>query len=85
MFLARVPRSFGRPKTRADFWRSKIERTKERDADVQKALLMHGWQVIRIWEHEVKPDLQSVVDRVRSILIPYRNLEPNQRRIAREG
>jgi DNA mismatch endonuclease (patch repair protein) len=49
------------PKTRPDFWRSKLERNKARDKEVNKALRASGWKVIRCWEHELKlaPDRAS--------------------------
>lgn len=53
------------PKRNAPFWRSKILRNRERDARVDASLHAHGWHVIRVWEHEVSRNVQSVVDRVR--------------------
>jgi DNA mismatch endonuclease (patch repair protein) len=40
------------PKANARFWRTKIEKNKERDIDTNKKLRAAGWKVIRIWEHE---------------------------------
>jgi DNA mismatch endonuclease (patch repair protein) len=40
------------PKANADWWRQKIQRNKERDADSGRRLAAEGWHVIRIWEHE---------------------------------
>jgi DNA mismatch endonuclease (patch repair protein) len=40
------------PKANAEFWREKIERNKERDADTNQRLKEAGWKVIRVWEHE---------------------------------
>jgi DNA mismatch endonuclease (patch repair protein) len=39
-------------KANAEFWRSKITRNQERDADTNKQLEESGWKVIRVWEHE---------------------------------
>lgn len=36
----------------SDFWMTKIEGNKARDADTDSRLREAGWQVIRIWEHE---------------------------------
>ena len=40
------------PKANADFWRTKIETNRRRDADTDERLAGAGWEVVRIWEHE---------------------------------
>lgn len=40
-------------RTRAAFWRKKILGNKTRDLRVNRALRQRGWQVLRIWEHEL--------------------------------
>jgi DNA mismatch endonuclease (patch repair protein) len=40
------------PKNNADFWRTKIETNRRRDADTDCCLLDAGWLALRIWEHE---------------------------------
>lgn len=42
------------PRTRADFWRSKIEVNRARDARDRKALVDRGWRVLTIWECALK-------------------------------
>lgn len=42
------------PKSNQEFWRPKIERNIERDADTKKKLEAEGWKVIVIWECELK-------------------------------
>lgn len=42
------------PKNREDWWRAKITRNKERDAEVRAALEALGWTVLVVWECEVK-------------------------------
>jgi len=41
------------PRTRAAFWRNKIQGNKARDRRVNSALRKRGWIVIRVWEHEL--------------------------------
>ena len=41
------------PETRADFWTTKLNSNKARDRLVSAVLRRKGWQVIRIWEHEL--------------------------------
>ncbi len=38
------------PQTNADFWRTKIERNKARDARQKEELLAMGWSVLTVWE-----------------------------------
>jgi DNA mismatch endonuclease (patch repair protein) len=42
------------PTSNIDYWNNKIEKNKTRDRKITKALKMKNWQVIRIWEHEIK-------------------------------
>lgn len=42
------------PGTRQDFWREKIGRNQERDAEVEAALDRAGWRVLKIWECSMK-------------------------------
>lgn len=41
------------PKTRADFWRSKLDGNVQRDKRNAVALKLQGWSVLTIWECEV--------------------------------
>lgn len=40
------------PKANADFWKQKLDRNRERDAETNRLLESRGWRVIRVWEHE---------------------------------
>jgi DNA mismatch endonuclease (patch repair protein) len=42
------------PSSNVNYWRAKIEKNKNRDKKITKALKMKEWQVIRVWEHEIK-------------------------------
>ena len=42
------------PTTRAKFWKDKIERNKRRDDEVSEHYERKGWNVIRVWEHDLK-------------------------------
>ncbi len=44
---------FVMPKSRTEFWRSKIERNKARDLEDRNALKLLGWNVIVIWECQI--------------------------------
>lgn len=41
------------PKENAEWWRSKIESNRRRDADTDARLAAEGWLSIRVWEHEL--------------------------------
>jgi DNA mismatch endonuclease, patch repair protein len=42
------------PKTRSDWWQKKIENTRMRDLESKIELIEKGWDVIEIWECNVK-------------------------------
>jgi len=49
------------PKTRPDFWAAKFEATLIRDAKKSDQLRSAGWQVVTIWECELKKNPEAVV------------------------
>ena len=48
------PRHATKPRNNAAFWRKKLAGNKARDRKVNRALRRAGWQVLRIWEHELQ-------------------------------
>ena len=56
------PIHFKRPKSNQEFWDAKISRNKERDKEVDTYYIEKGWHVLRIWEHEIRQDLDETVD-----------------------
>ena len=46
------------------YWKMKIEGNRRRDQRNFQRLRRAGWEVIRIWEHEVRIDAESCVDRI---------------------
>ena len=59
-------RHFRLPKSRQDFWTTKIEGNKARDLRNENTLLALGWNVVTIWECALKKksDHQWLVDRL---------------------
>jgi DNA mismatch endonuclease (patch repair protein) len=54
-----------RPARNADYWLPKLKRNVERDREQDAALAAHGWQPVRVWEHEsLEGAVQRVVDAV---------------------
>lgn len=56
-FWHKCPRCFIKPKTNISFWTDKIASNIRRDTIVNTELGQKGWKVVRIWEHEVRRDL----------------------------
>jgi DNA mismatch endonuclease (patch repair protein) len=52
-----------RHKLRA-FWRNKIGGNRERDRRTFRMLRRLGWNVLRIWEHQVETDVVACVQRI---------------------
>jgi DNA mismatch endonuclease (patch repair protein) len=46
------PKHGTQAKANAEFWKNKIKRNQERDAETNKLLKKAGWKVVRVWEHE---------------------------------
>ena len=44
------------PKTRVEFWRTKIEGNRRRDLSLTRALRKRGYHVMRVWEHVLRDD-----------------------------
>ncbi len=53
------------PKDNAEYWIQKISRNKERDARSQYALTSMGWDVLVIWECQLK-DREALRDRLKA-------------------
>lgn len=51
-----------RPTTNATWWATKLARTQERDRETTVLLEQHGWQVVRVWEHEEVVKTASAIE-----------------------
>lgn len=49
------PRHGTRPQGNAAFWQAKFRRNRARDRRDTRRLRRAGWQVVRLWEHELRP------------------------------
>lgn len=47
-----------------EYWREKIENNIKRDRKNRAKLRSQGWQVLRIWEHEVKKKPEQSINRI---------------------
>lgn len=68
-FWHRCPEHATFPKANAEWWRTKLEQTVQRDRRNDRVLAEHGWTVVRVWEHE---DAESAAERVSDLLLQRR-------------
>ncbi len=67
-FWHMCPEHFQIPATRSDFWEKKITGNRNRDIEVTKTLEKNGWTVIRIWEHEIRNNIEEAADKVERLI-----------------
>jgi DNA mismatch endonuclease (patch repair protein) len=60
------------PHSRLEYWEPKLQRNKQRDRRNRQALRRRGWQILIVWECEVK-DLRALTKRIRRFLGNRRN------------
>ena len=51
-----------------NYWVAKIEHNMKRDKQTSRQLEEEGWRVIRVWESDIKRDLDNVVKRITQTL-----------------
>jgi len=52
------------PKSNILYWDNKISKNKIRDNLITEKYIDKGWNVIRIWEHELKDDFEKCIEKV---------------------
>ncbi|ATB39391.1 very short patch repair endonuclease [Cystobacter fuscus] len=75
------PEHYVRPRTRNEFWSSKLLENVERDRRQTLQLEAEGWRVCRFWEHQIFETLPEAVDTVREALQQERWIPPNSWRV----
>lgn len=55
-------------KASSDYWRNKIARNVQRDRDADAALSDSGWRVVRVWDLDVRNDLDGCTKKVLTAL-----------------
>lgn len=68
-FWHRCKYHFVSPKTNKKFWLPKIKRNLVRDKEVNRTLKVAGWQVVRIWEHEVENDAKKISAKINKEIV----------------
>ena len=51
----------------SDFWRKKIQSNVERDQKVNARLSAMGWTVVRLWESDIRKDIDACVGKIAEI------------------
>ena len=49
------------PKSNIDYWTKKLERNVKRDEEVNEYYLHKGWHIKRVWECNIKNDLENII------------------------
>lgn len=62
------PDCYQKPVSNHDFWEKKVETNMKRDRTVNEALRKEGWRVVRIWEHDIRKNLNDVLNRIQEIV-----------------
>lgn len=59
------PRCGHTPKSNQRYWSPKLLRNRSRDKAVSRQLKKTGWNVVRLWEHEIRDTPIKVITQVR--------------------
>lgn len=62
------PECYKKPVSNQEFWERKVITNIKRDRMVDETLQKDGWRVERIWEHDIRNNLDDVVDRLQNIV-----------------
>lgn len=61
------PEHYVRPRSREEFWSTKLLENVRRDQRQTQELKAAGWAVLRVWEHEVYEALADIIEQVRRL------------------
>lgn len=63
-FWHKCPVHYKSPATNVDFWKNKISGNKKRDSKVTDYYKNKKWNILRIWEHELKNDFGKTMYKI---------------------
>jgi len=63
------------PKTNQEYWEKKLQRNVERDKEVTKYYKDKNWNILRVWEHEVKNDFFATIEKLMEFINEAKNTE----------
>ncbi|SDO58226.1 T/G mismatch-specific endonuclease [Paenibacillus sp. yr247] len=56
------------PKSNREYWDQKIRKNKQRDLDVTSSYKNKGWNILRIWEHQLKGDFDQTIEQIQHFI-----------------
>ncbi|MBD2871723.1 very short patch repair endonuclease [Paenibacillus arenilitoris] len=62
------PDHFRLPKTNKEFWETKIKRNIKRDKEISSLYLSKNWEILRVWEHDIKFNYPDVLEKIINFL-----------------
>ena len=63
-FWHKCPIHYKAPTTNVEFWENKIAGNQKRDEQVTKYYQSKEWNILRIWEHELKDNFEKIMHKV---------------------
>lgn len=66
------PLHYNMPKNNEDFWRKKLNRNVNRDTEVNNYYKNKKWNILRIWEHDIKQDFLGTIDKIEKFILTSR-------------
>lgn len=56
------------PTTNESFWRDKINKNRMRDMEVTDYYQRNGWNILRVWEHEIYKDFDITMEKIKTFI-----------------
>ena len=63
-FWHKCPKCYIEPKSKKKYWLPKLEKNIQRDKKNKRALKKQGYEVIILWEHEIKRDMPRILKKI---------------------
>lgn len=67
-FWHQCPKHSHIPKSNRKFWIAKLRKNTKRDIAQNKRLKADGWKVVRVWEHDIKNNLNRCCSKIQQII-----------------
>jgi DNA mismatch endonuclease, patch repair protein len=58
-----------KPKSNVEYWKKKLKRNIDRDNEVSEYFQNKGWNILRVWEHDVKYDLVCTIENILNFIM----------------
>ena len=69
------PSCYRAPKAHKEYWSMKVRRNKERDEKIVAECATKGWDVVRVWEHQLTGDAPAVAKSIARRVTKLRRME----------